>query len=404
MGFDTVPREIVDQICESVSAPTLRSLRLVCRRLEAIASSHVFRHVLARASKSSIENFSAIANHPVHSQHVRYLFYTAGCIFRYHHFRPLAVDEYLERWRVVEYSLTIDHQRGYYSVGSPRLEPSQHRANHEVYMAAWEDHEHVVHGKHDVDLLTELLPNSQTSLASQCRINQYHRFGIRLAATPKSLAGLRLRRVKAITDAIVANSIHPTWFCHSCIHHYFFDPHINTTIHDLILLLDNLAYFEIASRMSKNKSPFHFDTCRTSLRQRALWTMIAAMPNLEVLSLPFNGPHRIEKYPVRHYVTFEADLHHVIPPHSVIPKLKRLCLAGMEARLDELLGLYKWHRATLKTFELATIGLVDGLWYDLLPPLKGALAQDTLPEIFFRGHIFRREKERGMEMWRFDDR
>lgn len=351
-------------------------------------------------------------------------------VVHYSH-EPLTLYEYVAKCRGVENSRIASFHRGYISLEPRRLKPSQIKANYEGYKTLWEDQHHVLRCRHDAEVLTKLLPkfpNLTSFLVPGERIPLLWHMAYHNPLTPRDSrlsecwervesqlesrvdshyllefsvdgdgAYEGFRKAKVFADVIAANSVHPTRFCHAYLHHFFFDPRINKNLDGLIPLLDNLTHFDIGICMRQDEPGFTRQACRSTLRQHALQAMIAAMPNLEALSLSFPGPDHSGS-PDSPMVSFHADLHDVIPSRHVIPRLRTLCLSGVETTLDELVNLYMWHKDTLKAFQLSNIGLGES-WYKLLPVLKGILFRDVIREVGFGGFIYGCGPDGTMELW-----
>ncbi|KAK4444179.1 hypothetical protein QBC34DRAFT_475209 [Podospora aff. communis PSN243] len=414
MGFDKVPSEIVDQICELVPLSGLQNLRLVCRRVGGIAAIHVFRRAVVTTSASSLEKLGAIANHTIYSHHVRELFHASEfIILRGSQLQdePLTFYEYVGWCRELENTRIAEYHRGYRTLPEEprRLKPSQLKANYEVYKRIWEDQHHVLRCRHDAEVLTKLLPklpNLTSFIVQDLGVESRERVGslylrelsVNRYGPPAYEA---LRKAKVLADAIVANSINPTRFCHDYLHHLFFDPRVNkNTLDGLIPLLGNLTHFEIGIRVTSEEYGLTSQLCTSTLRQHALQAMVAAMGNLEVLGLSFSEPFLLNHgEPMS---SFCAAIHDIIPAHQSFARLKRLCLSGVETTADELVGLYTRHRDTLRVLRLANISLAEGSWYDLLPALKGVLGRETIQEIGFEGAICFSGPNEGKGGWWLD--
>lgn len=128
------------------------------------------------------------------------------------------------------------------------------------------------------------------------------------------------------------------------------------------------------------------ESCRQSLCQHALWDMLAAMPQLEVLFLVF--PEHLNAWFERGVIEFGVVLADVFSADLILPKLKTLHLSDVETNVDELLSLHSRHRDTLRVFELSNIRLLSSSWLDLLPRLRMKLHRGVIEKMRVSGFIY----------------
>ncbi|KAK0642906.1 hypothetical protein B0T16DRAFT_414925 [Cercophora newfieldiana] len=400
MELDSLPTEILRSIFDELDLTELRALRLVCRRLDLIASHSVMKELVFRLYKPDFDMLQSIASRPEYAEHVTSLLYDATMMSSKGHDFEAHVQACLRRRSIVYY------YNGILGDGRDRtrLTEADLRRDFEMYERFFATQQKILDDDIDYRVLEEViskLPNlreisvSSNPSAGEAEIEMgQNTWGslpfewCEFCDAEVSSGGVDYgdgpsRHLRALFRGVHKAGTQLRAIRAKGMHYSFFDSG-KFGLARMTHLFENLTCFEISigalaewdydwyenqqDRFILAPHVVDGSVCRTTMQQGVLRTALLKMPNLTKLRLIIFGI--MQHWQIANGSCQPPALEDMISPEQSWPKLEVLTLEGMYAKHEQLADLILRHNSTLVSLELNKIRIQKGSWRNLLPQLK----------------------------------
>lgn len=413
MALDSLPVELIHSIVAYLEPKDLYPLRLVCRRLCAIASSRVMKTLAFCLCKSDLEVLNGIAtctNYPGGhgaAEHVTSLIYFAEMLSSKRH-------DFAAYARAVE---------------CYRFTDAELRDHFDIYKRLFAEQQEIVSQNPDFPILEQLiakLPNLEEIQVTSSpgwagtweppeeiyeqdgwHVRKSWPFRRNMIQHTDIISGCGVeqadgpsRHVRALLRGIhKAGTLKLRTIRLRGMQHSFFDrkPQFGGGLADITTpLLANVTFFELSvdalapwdcdGEMYQTEGDGDLrdrytlrphllangSICKTTMRQGGvLRTALLGMPNLTTLRLVIFGC--IPYWKLTNGICNPPCLEDMIDPQQSWPNLQSLTLEGIYCQQEQLVHIIVAAKSSLVKLELNRIRLLNGSWPKLLPQLKDGL-------------------------------
>ncbi|KAK4448936.1 hypothetical protein QBC34DRAFT_438710 [Podospora aff. communis PSN243] len=393
MALDFLPTEILHSIMDELDLNDHRRLRLVCSRLNTIASSRTMKNLDFFLCKPDFDMLQSIADR--NGEHVTSLIYVATMVSSKRHDFD-AYNQLIRRdWDYEHLEMIDADPRGYF----------------EHYERAYESQQDILAHDRDYQLLESVLaklPNldrivvwsqhqGQAEISVEPATRRMYNHG-RLGVCERSvcITGVdygdgAARHLRALLRGVQTAGTKLRTIIATGMHYSFFDPEQFGLASVAPHLFENLSCLELSIEALADWDYDHYNNqqekfilmphvtdasaCRATMQKGMLRKALLNMPNLTRLRLIVIGVLRDWELALADGRSCHPpDFEDMVSPEQSWPRLKSLTLEGMYASQEQLAGLIIRCRETLTSVELNRVRMTNGSWRKLLPQLKEGIA------------------------------
>ncbi|KAK4443338.1 hypothetical protein QBC34DRAFT_443484 [Podospora aff. communis PSN243] len=340
MALASLPVELLRSIMAHFEPKELHPLRLTCRRLSIVASSHTMATLAFCLCKPDFDTLQRITSRPELAEHVTSLLYFAEMLSS-------------KRYDLEAYA---------HAVRSWPFTDAELRDHFATYERLFEAQQEMLSQDTDFRVLEQLIPR----LHNLEEITVTSRPGWSGTWEPDGETydwyGWPLRDDWPLRR----NMIEHTAIVSGCGVEQGDGPsrHLRALLRGALAPWDynyEAYYAEGSGMMDRYTLAPHVtdgSICRTTMKQGVLRTALLSMPNLTTLRLIILGC--IESYKLINGTCNPPSLEDMIAPEQVWPKLQFLTLEGMYAKQEQLAGIVLAAKTSLVKLELNMVRLLNG--------------------------------------------
>ncbi|KAK5651187.1 hypothetical protein OQA88_12735 [Cercophora sp. LCS_1] len=389
MPFGNLPTELLSEMVSHLGAADLRNLRLVNKKLSAIASRLVMKRITFAMCKQDFDMLLSIADHPVYSEYVSTLVYNADvmrldranlALFRANIQNTSRIDKKLNLQALeVSDDIIEERYRQYNRLFDEQQDILANNTNFAV----------LKHAVSKFSNLREIVVCCGGEMGSHRRADRVLLYSYQLTSEGMTDGTGAARHLESLLQAVEAADTKLDRVRAGKMHVSFFDPLrfelqsleflSNVTIFDIVIQVIQPPPGLYSDEPSMNTVQKQIRDCRKVMAKGTLRRVLDSMPHLVSLRLIVEEDHSFDYDAFRGPVLWD----HIMPEGKVWPRLKNFSLGDIETDRDQLVAFLVKHKDTLVTLEMEYMRLKSTSWMKLLPQLRKGFRGSPAKKIVF---------------------
>ncbi|KAH9904369.1 hypothetical protein F4778DRAFT_60164 [Xylariomycetidae sp. FL2044] len=378
--MDKLSPEILHHIASLLSVEDATNFRLVNRNLSVIAGAYILPELSFHLHQNDFDKLRAISQHPVIARNVSALTYFAEVLDT----PTITWDAFIQSYELSMSLFKWAPEASSIPAWKSQLSQPQLREHYEIYKKMVASQDRLLRERQDLACLKEVLPNFPALKGVTMSSGYYFYEGEERAKRSRAYKDV-LRDAKqnldprgcahmeTLLEALEYHGVQIESLRAGDLSWRFFEKD-RDTLSRLFRPLAKLREIELHLSTETDDNCFEINDdnnkCKKFFQNGAMRNLFESMPDLEYISLMFEGD--------RSDLKRSASLRDLFAPDAHWPDLEVLELGGIESDRRSLWKFMEAHKETLRYVCLQDVHLTEGSWKTLLRDIRHQLDLDDV--------------------------